>query len=320
MAIQIACPKCNSTYNVAEAALGKMVKCQNCQSPFAAKAMAGQKATPTNVKTATARAAGANPPTTLAQRPTGNRMATAGAKPIAGKPTAAQNQELTRLGVDGTLAPPPSLFATAQPPASGPDPLANHVVQGLNFVPIDQKKLAAAGAQEAAASNPFELRKKVEEKPKSGYEKKKDSGRRSAASVSHEDHELAEDYTYLVLSVWIGILGFVFIGIPLIVAQSFYMITPENFSAASLDGKIIVGALLVLFFLWSLANTFYGYMGFFAFWKILGRFHSEKIAKYLFLTFFVPFAGFYVFGKVEKSAREYLLAAGAKVSRGGAKF
>lgn len=103
MSLIVACPNCQTRYNLPAKFEGKKVKCKSCGKPFAASV--------------------------------GAARATAGAGTVAAKPSAQRGpqvdpQALAKMGI-GALPQQPDPFAT--PAASGPDPLRNHVVQDPGF-------------------------------------------------------------------------------------------------------------------------------------------------------------------------------------------
>ena len=98
MSLNVACPNCQTRYNLPEKFAGKKVKCKSCGKPFSASVGAN-------------RAAGAQVNQT-AQAPR--------VSPV----------ELSKMGI-GEIRQQPDPFAA--PALAGPDPLRNHVVQDPGF-------------------------------------------------------------------------------------------------------------------------------------------------------------------------------------------
>ncbi|QEG22526.1 RDD family protein [Mariniblastus fucicola] len=99
MSLIVACPNCQTRYNLPEKFQGKKIKCKSCGKPFSAtfRAASGAAATPSQ---AAQRAASVDP------------------------------QELNKMGI-GAIKRQADPFAA--PAYNGPDPLRNHVVQDPGF-------------------------------------------------------------------------------------------------------------------------------------------------------------------------------------------
>lgn len=99
MTLIVACPNCQTRYNLPDKFQGKKVKCKSCGKPFAAS-VGATRATAGRVNQEAQRAAQVDP------------------------------QELANMGI-GAIRSQPDPFAT--PVHRGPDPLRNHVVQDPGF-------------------------------------------------------------------------------------------------------------------------------------------------------------------------------------------
>ncbi len=316
MSIKIVCPKCNSSYNVAEAALGKMVKCQKCQASFAAKALAGSVAG----KTGTGKTGGTGAAVKPLASPGVGKIPMAMKTPVAGgKLPAVAQQELARYGVDGPISASPSLFASDRSTVAGPDPLGNHVVQGLNFVPVDPKKLAATQAAELASANPFERIKKVA-KANAGH---------SAVStklpdvntVSNDGVLIAKWYTNLLRAILLSTVGMVIFLVSMLVL--FFVLT--MFLAGTMAEQLQSGsnALLIVygfFIAYMLLSTVYSFLGLIAAWYLTDKFRPDSFSLYLALSLLVPMAFHVISFILLSEARQHLKDSGAKLGWTGAKF
>lgn len=107
----VACPKCQKKYQVADAALGKQLKCPACQTIFI----------PANNRP---------PSRTGGAKPSQSTAAGTAMRPGA---------DWAKHGLEGPLAPSPELFPPAPP--NGPDPLANHVIEDPGFVDVDIEEI-----------------------------------------------------------------------------------------------------------------------------------------------------------------------------------
>ena len=119
----IACPKCQTKYQLPESALGKAVKCQKCGSTFRTKPPA----------------AAAAPGQPVAKSP--NPLARPQASP----------EELARLGIDGPLRRQADIFSSPPPPQRGPNPLGNFVLEDPGFANIERARQEVI--QESGSAN-----------------------------------------------------------------------------------------------------------------------------------------------------------------------
>jgi predicted Zn finger-like uncharacterized protein len=122
MPVVIACPKCQTKYQLSDEMLGRAIKCKSCGTVFKTKRPASSSATSpaAGQKPGTRPAAGSTKPASGAARPT---------RP-AGQPRpsapAVSGADLAKFGLDGPLRRQADLFAgAANSPARGPDMLGN---------------------------------------------------------------------------------------------------------------------------------------------------------------------------------------------------
>jgi uncharacterized membrane protein YhaH (DUF805 family) len=155
-----ACPKCQKKYRIAAQNVGKPMKCPACQTAFKAIAV---------------------PVPRQAMAPTGPAQpAPRSPAPVPHAGPAASPAEWKRLGLEGPLAPAPSLFPAGVP--SGPDPLANHVVMDPGFAQVDidavraariakeKKKLASDPTRTSSSlADMQEAEREMERKKKTSY-------------------------------------------------------------------------------------------------------------------------------------------------------
>jgi len=191
MPAAIACPKCQTKYQLPESALGKAVKCKKCGATF--KTAARQPtAQPTGVQ-----------PRTAQQQPAGQATAQAGAPQ-------ASPQELAKLGIDGPLRRPGDIFAGTAPQPG--NPLGNFALEdpGFGNYEIAQQEVEAEKADDGMSSiidNPFATSVNNRNKKKSS--KKKRQGQK-------QKNKLTKQPWFLILAVFIpwfivgGILGIFF--------------------------------------------------------------------------------------------------------------
>ncbi|MFT7631499.1 MAG: putative Zn finger-like uncharacterized protein [Mariniblastus sp.] len=146
----IACPKCQTKYELPESALGKSVKCQKCNATF-------RTAAPGPGKQA--------------------------AVPVAGGPAQPSAGELAKMGIDGPLKRQADIFSSPPPPPQRGNPLGNFVIEDPGFADVNTARQEAknesdhvgAEGMESIVANPYSSvtggrkRKKTSDVDLSGY-------------------------------------------------------------------------------------------------------------------------------------------------------
>lgn len=115
----VACPNCQTRYNLPDSAVGKRVKCKSCGKPFSATVGAAK------AKTSKANKAAAK--------------------------QKVDPSELQKMGI-GAIKAQPDIFAAEVAP--GPDPLRNHVVQDPGFG-LPSSSAAEASSSDSPGSDDF---------------------------------------------------------------------------------------------------------------------------------------------------------------------
>ncbi len=194
MSLLVACPYCQTQYNLPQKFQGKKVKCKSCGKPFSATVAAARVKTGSTAATATTQGQDVDP------------------------------QQLANMGI-GAIKQNVDPFAAA--PHHGPDPLRNHVVQDPGFgMPGMTGPAAVAGGNpqevdpdyQAVVSNPYIKAPKPskahgaveeDEEPVSGKKGKKRKNKTHPAVKESLDKATM---TLLIIGVLICMLcGFFFI-------------------------------------------------------------------------------------------------------------
>ena len=159
MSLIVACPNCQTRYNLPPKFAGKTVKCKSCNKPFAASVGA-------------------------AQGQAGQRK-----QPVQQRVQQQDPDELAKMGI-GTIRHAPDPFA--DPATGGPDPLRNHVVHDPGFSmpatgsvgsPIESAGGSGNSEMDDVVSNPY-IKTLPKPSPTAGRSSSGDSDRKGKAKAA----------------------------------------------------------------------------------------------------------------------------------------
>ena len=141
MPVKIACPKCSKKYSLPDSAVGKAVKCKQCETTFRTRMPGGDASTSPQAAKPTAR-----PSNPAQQKPKQPKQP----KPRPAKPA---SPSLGEFGLDGGFQQQPDIFGSPPQAAGGLDNFADQDTFGEAVEPI---VLGPAGASVAPPENPFQ--------------------------------------------------------------------------------------------------------------------------------------------------------------------